>query len=99
MPTTYKFILETASADMEMNSVTVTQEILAFIQRELVLGDTVLDEYSELFSSGLLDSLSLVDLIVHINHTYKLDVPPSDIRLETFNTPNAIAVYIVARIK
>ena len=50
-----------------------------------------------LFSSGLIDSFSMVDLIIFIENTAGLRVHPADVTLDNFDSIDRIFAYIEAR--
>jgi len=50
-----------------------------------------------LFEQGLLDSLSLLNLVDLLEHTYRFAVPPEDFVPFTFDTLERIAAYLAGR--
>ena len=49
---------------------------------------------TELFSEGVLDSVSMVNLIVYIEEKAKVTVQPSDVTLENFDSVSRIMNYV-----
>ena len=50
-----------------------------------------------LFSSGLIDSFSMVDLIIFIEDTGSLRVHPADVTLDNFDSIERILAFVEAR--
>ena len=49
---------------------------------------------TDLFETGILDSLSLVELLIHIETTYGVTLNLSDIEIENFRSVESIAEFI-----
>ncbi|MEW5725020.1 MAG: acyl carrier protein [Thermodesulfobacteriota bacterium] len=57
-----------------------------FIEEDLLEGRTEVGPEENLFTSKLLDSLDLVELVAFIEETFGFRVGAGDIRLENFDT-------------
>lgn len=55
-----------------------------------------LDETTELFSSGLLDSVAMINLIAHVEDHARIEVRPHEVTLENFDTIARILAYASA---
>jgi acyl carrier protein len=55
------------------------------------------EDDTPLFSSGLLDSFSMVDLIMFIENTAGLRVHPADVTLDNFDSIDRILAFVGAR--
>ncbi len=51
---------------------------------------------STLFSSGLLDSVAMLDLIVYVEATAGIEIRPEDVTLDNFDTPDRIVRFVQA---
>ncbi|TWI38098.1 acyl carrier protein [Paracoccus sulfuroxidans] len=72
----------------------ISQDDLAnFIRTDLGIEDPI-DAETELFSGGLLDSVSMVSLITFIEEKAGVTVQPSDVTLENFDTIASIEAYV-----
>lgn len=71
-----------------------TQDNLIRYMHEDLSIDEAIDAETELFSNGLLDSVSMVNLIVYIEDRAKVTVQPSDVTLENFDSVSRIMTYI-----
>ena len=83
-----------------MTSQVLTIDMLRdYIKTEL-LNDAELsiEEDQDLLLSGLLDSLNVVRLASHIEHSCAFKIPPEDMILENFGTLNQINTYIQTRL-
>ena len=51
----------------------------------------------DLFESGLLDSLSYLELLVEIESRFNISIAPSEVSKEDINTPDKFAEYVIRR--
>jgi len=70
-----------------------------YISREIVQDPAVLPLSNEtsLLEGGILDSLSLLRLVVFLEERFKITVGEADLLPENFDTVNAICSYLRAR--
>ncbi|HJT58903.1 MAG TPA: phosphopantetheine-binding protein [Ktedonobacteraceae bacterium] len=70
--------------------------IIAYISRELLRepGQLPLRNDTSLLESGILDSLSLLKLLVFLEQEFKVPVDEFEVLPENFDTVNAICAYI-----
>lgn len=66
--------------------------LISYIQRELNI-DEPIDGDTELFSTGMLDSVSMVGLIAFVEDNAGVHVQPGDVTLDNFDTIDAILAY------
>ncbi len=66
--------------------------LISYIQRELNI-DEPIDGETELFSTGMLDSVSMVGLIAFIEEKTGTHIQPGDVTLDNFDTIDAIMAY------
>ena len=72
----------------------LTQDsLIHFMNNGLGIGE-IIDPETELFTNGLLDSVSMVNLILYIEEQAKVVVPPLDVTLENFDSVSRILQYI-----
>jgi acyl carrier protein len=77
-----------------MSNVSLTHDdLIAFIRDGLNI-DTPIDGETELFSTGLLDSVSMVSLIGYIEEKVRITVQPGDVTLENFDSVQRIVDYV-----
>ncbi|MEN2282167.1 phosphopantetheine-binding protein [Algoriphagus sp. SE2] len=69
----------------------MVEEITNYINEEI---DVLVTQEEELLSSGLIDSITIMKLIAHLEETYEIKVPPQDMVIENFNTVSSIIEYI-----
>lgn len=69
----------------------MVEEITNYINKEI---DILVTHEEELLSSGLIDSITIMKLIAHLEETYEIKVPPQDMVIENFNTVSSITEYI-----
>jgi acyl carrier protein len=69
----------------------MVEEITNYINEEI---DVLVTQEEELLSSGLIDSITIMKLIAHLEETYEIKVPPQDMVIENFNTITSIIEYI-----
>jgi acyl carrier protein len=58
----------------------------------------VASEETDLLREGFLDSLSLVELILHIEQEFQVEIPLEELEIETFRSIRAISQFLESRI-
>jgi acyl carrier protein len=71
-----------------------TAVLLKYLNDELAVDTSSLDEDSPLFSSGVIDSFSLVSLLTSIESQWGFRIPSTDVTLENFDTISRITAYV-----
>jgi len=56
-----------------------------------------LERDEDLFSSGQVDSMALMQAVAHLEATYALKIPPGDLVPENFRTIEVMAEYVNQR--
>ena len=75
------------------------RNIREYINSDLLLDqDIAIDDDENLLVSGILDSLALMRLVAHLEDTYDIEIPPSDITLENFASLSAMVGYLGDRL-
>ena len=74
----------------------LSQEQLVSHLRDDLNIDEPIDGETELFSSGLLDSVSMVSLITFIEEKTGATIQPADVTLENFDTVERILAYVAS---
>ncbi|SIN74136.1 acyl carrier protein [Algoriphagus halophilus] len=74
----------------------MVEEITNYIHEEI---DVLVNQEEELLSSGLIDSITIMKLIAHLEERYKIKVPPQDMVIENFNSVLSITEYIAQQQK
>lgn len=74
----------------------MNQDLIEYIQQTILEGrtDVILESDTDLLSSGLLDSISVMKLISFIETKYGYTVPAHDMIIEHFITVEAISSYL-----
>jgi acyl carrier protein len=60
--------------------------IVTFLQTQLGLEAGTVDENTKLFTSGLLDSFSIVDMVLFIESEENIKIDPADLIMENFDS-------------
>ena len=68
-------------------------QLIAYLSETLEVEDELSSE-TALFSSGLLDSVLMMNLIMFLEEKERRQVNPEDVTLENFDTPASIMAYI-----
>jgi acyl carrier protein len=76
----------------------IQDELVAFFAETFQLDRRILSEEQPLFSSALLDSASLVNLVAFLEEKTGLIVEADDVTLENFDTISAILSFCKARL-
>ena len=70
------------------------QEIIQFIQTDLLNNQVTLTEDQDLLISGLIDSMAVMRLVNFLETQVGSSIPPEDITLENFSSVSTIAQYV-----
>lgn len=70
------------------------EAILQFMNDELGIDTSGLGPDSPLFSSGVIDSFSLVTLLSHIEQTCGFQIGSTDVNLDNFDSLARIVAYV-----
>ena len=68
-------------------------KLTRYIRRELSI-DQPVEGDSELFSTGMLDSVAMIGLIAFVEEHAGIRVQPGDVTLDNFDTVDAILAYV-----
>lgn len=71
-------------------------QFMVFLRDELGIDVAGLTSEAPLFSSGLIDSFSLVTLLSYIEETFGFRVGPMDVSLDNFDSIDRITAYVAA---
>lgn len=71
--------------------------LLNYFQKHMGLDTQEIDDETRLFSSGLLDSFSMVDLIFFIEENAKIRVKPTEVNLDNLDSIQRILNFTQAR--
>lgn len=71
--------------------------LLRFAEDNLGLDPAEVNEDTPLFSSGLIDSTSMVDLIVYIESEADVTFEPDDVSLDNLDTISRILSFVASR--
>lgn len=72
------------------------QQVLVFLRDSLEF-DADIDADTELFSSGELDSVSMLQLITFVEQTAKIEVSREEVTLENFDSVRRIVRYVAGK--
>lgn len=70
--------------------------VLRFIEEVVDL--QIPDPETDLFETGILDSLTMVDLIAGLEEAYGIEISLEELEVDTFRTPASIAAFLSDRI-
>ena len=70
-----------------------------YIEQELIgdRGAATLGDDDNLLGSGLVDSVGMMTLVLFIEDTFAVTVPPEDVTIEHFMSVNTIDAYLQKR--
>lgn len=79
-------------------STEITHEVAEFIAEEILSqpGRTI-DPEEKLITSGLIDSLSLVDIALFVEEQYQVVIDDTELNADTFDSLNELTNLIKAR--
>jgi acyl carrier protein len=61
------------------------QKLIDYMKNEMNIEETI-EADSELFSSGLIDSVAMMNVIGFVEETARIEVHPADVTLDNFDT-------------
>lgn len=76
------------------------QSLLDFINHDLLLGRSLAEpitEHSNLITAGIIDSLSLIQLVTHLEKETKIEIADQDVNPDNFQTVSTIVNYLKNR--
>ncbi|MDB6176159.1 acyl carrier protein [Paracoccus sp. Z330] len=68
------------------------EDLIRFIRDELNVEDDIAAD-SELFSTAILDSVAMMNIIAFVEEKAAIEVRPADVTLENFDTVQSIVDY------
>lgn len=77
----------------------IRQGILAFIRGTLAYPGTEVTEETDLFEGEVLDSLMLLQLVLHIEKTYAIALTPDDLSSASFAKVPTLGALVFNRIE
>ena len=76
----------------------IAASIQRYITDELLVGKKIhIDSDTSLISSGILDSLTLLQLIAFIGEQFAITVQDDEMALDNFLTINAIVSFVISK--
>lgn len=72
------------------------ESIRRFISDQLLSGMAIADD-DDLLLSGLLDSMSVMRLVAHLEKAFGVKIPPQDVVIENFTSVDTITAYLEGR--
>ena len=69
-------------------------QLIDFIEQDILENESKIKRDTVLFSSGLLDSLALVELVTFIEEAFGLKIGASDLNPESFDTVSSMEKLI-----
>jgi acyl carrier protein len=73
------------------------QALLRFLENRLGIDPSEVDDETPLFSSGLVDSVALAELIVYVENESGISFQSEDITLDHLDTVGRILDFVAAR--
>lgn len=68
------------------------ESLIGYFRDSMNIADPIAPD-TELFSTGLLDSVGLMNVIAYVEQTAGIDVRAADVTLENFDSPTRIVAY------
>lgn len=78
---------------------TNTHILIDYVQQQLLNGrsEVAVSAEDDLLSTGLVDSIGMMQLIAFVENQFAFKVPPEDMTIENFMTIDAISHYVERR--
>ena len=72
----------------------IETRVLAFIQRELLSPDPIVERDDELLSGEILDSIGVLRLATFVQEEFRFKMQPAEFVIENFQTVAVLAEYV-----
>ena len=82
---------------MQMDNATVFNKIKAEV--EALAACPVPSDDEDIFKSGILDSLNILNIIVFIENEFDIKINPFEVNLETLGSINNICEFVNAKVQ
>ena len=80
-----------------MNENNITSKVRAFLNESMAVPEDTADS-AALFSTGTLDSVSAIDLVLFLETTFGIKINPIDISIDDLDTIDKISEFVGSRI-
>lgn len=71
-----------------------TEKLMTFLEQELAVDTSSIDESTLLFSGGIMDSFAIISLMTYLETEGELFIDPSDVNLENMDSIGRIMDYV-----
>ncbi len=78
---------------MPTSDITADSIIALIHEQDILSSDEPISAESDLFTLGL-DSLAMMQLLLHLERRFELAIPPAEISRERFSTPQKLADWL-----
>ena len=72
-------------------------KLIEYIQKELLDGSVDIESGDSLLADGMVDSLGMLRLVMHIEQELNIKIPHEDLVIENFRTVGIIINYLTHR--
>jgi acyl carrier protein len=81
---------------------TTREQVREFVNRELLKADrdrkgVRIQDNTSMIKSGLIDSMSVVELVAYVENTFQINVADHDINIDDFDSIDSICSLIARR--
>lgn len=76
----------------------IIEKITGYMNEDLGIDTSDIALDSPLFSTGIIDSFSLVSLLTYIEDTHNFSVNPADVNLDNFDSLEKMLAYITKKL-
>jgi len=88
-----KCIVGKTRSELKMNTdKNISEKISTIVSKALTIGQVDIDK--DLFESGLLDSLSLIQLMMELEEGFEITIPPEELDVDDYRTVRTISKMI-----
>lgn len=82
--------------ESKVDAETVITKVRVFLAQ--LIGDKNIDLNTNLFESGLVNSLFAMQLLLYVEQEFSIQITNEDLDFENFRSLNAIAEFVVAKL-
>ena len=82
-----------------MDKVKIKNDIIKFLQQDCGVSKKQLSDAKKIFSSGLLDSLDIMKIILFFEKNYSISISPLEVSIDHFDTVDLMVAFVQRRLK
>ncbi len=75
----------------------IKDTLIQFIQNDLIDDDQPISSNEDLLTTGLIDSVRVMQLVNFVGETFTIEIAPEDMIIDNFISVDAISAYVASK--